>query len=149
MRQFERSSSLRERPDVVWRHATSPAGVNRELRPLLTMTFPPDVEDLVAAAEPGKKAFRSWLLLGGILPVEYDDVTFVEVEPGRRFLERSRLLSQRVWEHERIVEPEGEGCRLTDRLGFEPRIPGTGALYAPIFRLVFRVRHRNLRRLFG
>ena len=63
---------------------------------------------------------RSWILLGGLLPVDYDDLKLAELEPGRRFLERSRTLTFSVWQHERIVEPEGEGrCRVTDRLGFE------------------------------
>jgi hypothetical protein len=133
----------------VWRHAVSPEGVNRELRPLLRMTFPAGTRDLTAGWQAGHRCFRSWLLLGGLLPVEYDDVTFVAVEPGRRFLERSALFSQRVWEHERVVEPAAGGCRLRDRVRFESRLPGLEPLAAPLFRAVFRLRHRNLRRLFG
>ena len=127
----------------------SPEGVNRELRPLLRMTFPSGTSDLTAGWRAGERRFRSWLLLAGLLPVEYDDVAFVEVEPGHRFLERSVLLSQRVWEHERIVEPAPLGCRLTDRLRFVPRAGWLSPLYAPVFRAVFELRHRNLRRIFG
>ena len=136
-------------PEILWIHAVSPAGVNRELRPLLRMTFPPGVSDLTASWRPGERLFRSWLLLGGLLPVEYDDVAFSEVEPGRRFLELSSLLSQRVWAHERIIEPASHGCRLTDRVRFVPRVPWLASSYAPVFKAVFRLRHRNLRRLFG
>ncbi|MGH0035719.1 MAG: hypothetical protein ACQGVK_11905 [Myxococcota bacterium] len=149
MGEFRIASTLAAPPRAVWDHAMSPSGVNRELRPLLRMSFPDDVENIVACWRPGERVFRSWLLLGGFLPVDYDDLAIVEVEPGRRFLERSSLLSQRVWEHERIVEPLGEGCRLTDRIRFEPRLGVLGAVYAPIFRVLFRHRHRNLRRLFG
>lgn len=143
------SSDLAAAPEVVWRHAMSPAGVNRELAPLLRMTFPAGVDDLTAGWQPGRRLFRSWILLGGVLPVEYDDLALAELEPGHRFLERSSLLSQRVWEHERLVEPNGSGCRLTDRLRFEPRLHWLAPAYARVFRLVFRWRHRNLRRLFG
>ncbi len=146
---FSVSSLLDASPEEVWRHATSAEGVNLELRPLLRMTFPAAGDSLLAAWTPGEPLGRSWLLLGGLLPVEYDDVTFVEVEPGRRFLERSPLLSQRVWEHERCVEPAGEGCRVTDRIAFEPRLPLLTPLHAPVFRWVFRHRHHNLRRRFG
>ena len=66
---------------------------------------PADAEDLTDGWRPGQRLFRSWLLVGGLLPVDYDDVSFAEVEPGRRFLERSSLLSQSVWEHERTIEP--------------------------------------------
>ena len=147
--EFVVSSVLSAEPERLWRHAVSPAGVNRELRPLLRMTFPAAGSDLTASWRPGKRLYRSWLLLGGLLPVEYDDVVFEEVEPGRRFLERSSLLSQRVWEHERSIEPAARGSRLTDRVRFEPRARWLGAVQAPLFRTVFRLRHRNLRRLFG
>jgi ligand-binding SRPBCC domain-containing protein len=147
-RELRFSSSLDASPEIVWRHATRPDGVNRELRPLLRMTFPAGLDDLTASWRPGERLFRSWILLGGLLPVEYDDLALVEVEPGRRFLERSSLASQRVWEHERIVEPEGTGCRVTDRIRFVPRIPWLGPLHALAFRMVFRLRHRNLRRTF-
>lgn len=113
------------------------------------MTFPSGVEDLTGSWRPGERVFRSWLLLGGLLPVDYDDVAFVEVEPGRRFLERSSLFSQHVWEHERVIEPASSGCVLSDRVRFEPRAPWLSAVHAPIFEGVFRLRHRNLRRLFG
>lgn len=143
------SSVLRAPPEVVWRHAVSPWGVNRELGPLFHMTFPRDVQDLTASWRPGETLFRSWLLLGRVLPVEFDDLAFAEVDVGRRFLERSTLLSQRVWEHERTISPADGGCVLGDRVRFEPRWPALGPLSRRIFALVFRLRHRNLRRLFG
>jgi len=112
------------------------------------MTFPPGINDLTAAWRPGERLFRSWLLVGGLLPVEYDDVVFQEVEPGQRFLERSSLLTQRLWEHERTIEPTRQGSRVTDRVRFVPRLPWLAALYGPVFQAVFRWRHRKLRRLF-
>jgi ligand-binding SRPBCC domain-containing protein len=77
---------------------------------------------------------------------DYDDLTIVELEPGRRFLERSPMLSMRLWQHERIVEPDGDGCTVTDRLTFEPRVPVPAA---PLIQVLFRHRHRRLRRRFG
>jgi len=136
-------------PAVVWRHAVSPSGVNRELRPLLRMTFPSDIGDLTAPWQPGERLFRSWLLLGGVVPIEYDDIVFEEVESGHRFLERSTLLSQRVWEHERRIEPALGGSRVTDRVRFVPRCPCLAGVYRLVFRAVFRWRHHNLRGLFG
>ena len=152
MRRFEITSELAAGAEEVWAHATSPAGVNYEMAPWLRMTFPRDVEVRTKAWTPGHTLFRSWLLVGGVLPLEYDDVAFVAVDPGRRFLERSTLLSQRVWEHERVVEPlgpSGDACRVTDRLGFEPRIASLGAVYEAVFRRVFAHRHRRLRKRFG
>ncbi|REJ85546.1 MAG: hypothetical protein DWQ36_02875 [Acidobacteria bacterium] len=149
MQQIVRTSRLAAPSDVVWRHAASPQGVNRELAPFLRMTFPPDFDDLTSSWQPGERLFRAWILLLGILPVEYDDLAFVEVEEGRRFLERSELLTQRIWEHERIVEAAGAGCTLTDRVRFEPRVRWLGPLARRIVAALFAWRHRRLRRLFG
>ena len=149
MGELTRTSELACSADEAWRHAASPAGVNDELMPLVRMTFPPGVSDLTEGARPGVRLFRSWLLLGGVLPVEWDDLVFEEVEPGRRFLERSSMATQRVWEHERIVEPTAGGCRVTDRVRWQPRIALLGVLLAPVFRLVFWWRHHRLRRRFG
>ncbi len=149
MGQLVQTSELACSADEAWRHAVSPAGVNYELMPLVRMTFPAGVSDLTDGARPGVRQFRSWLLLGGVLPAEWDDVVFEEVEPGRRFLERSSMATQRVWEHERIVEPTPAGCRMTDRVRWEPRIWLLGVLLAPTFHLTFWWRHRRLRRRFA
>jgi hypothetical protein len=131
---------------VVWGRAVSPEGINHELAPLLRMTMPRGLRgatiDDVAVGEP---LGRAWILLFGFLPVDYDDLALAELEPGRRFLERSSLLSLRFWQHERMVEPIEDGsCRLTDRLTFEPRIPGTRSLARRIVALLFRRRHRRM-----
>ena len=113
------------------------------------MSFPAGVTSITESWAPGERLFRSWLFLLGVVPVEYDDLTFVEVDPSRRFLERSTLLSQRVWEHERTIEPRPAGCVLRDRIRFRARIPLLEGVYDAVFRLVFGLRHRNLRKRFG
>ena len=148
--ELSESSRLATPAEQVWAHALTPAGVNLELRPLARMTFPIDTESLEPSeALLGKPLFRSWILLFGIIPADYDEVTFVEFEDGHRFLECSPMLSQRLWQHERIVEPISGGCRLTDRLKLSPKIAILGPIYERIFRLTFTLRHRNLRKLFG
>jgi hypothetical protein len=95
--------------------------------------------------EPGRIG-RSWLLLFGFIPFDYDDLGIVRVEPGRGFLERSSMLSMRLWEHERTLESlDEERCRLTDRVAWEPRLPLPGAALRPLVGFVFRHRHRRLR----
>jgi ligand-binding SRPBCC domain-containing protein len=97
----------------------------------------------------GERIFRSWVLLFGVLPIDFDDLTLVALEPGSGFHERSRMLSMRIWEHERTLEPSGGGCRIRDRLSFEPRLPGMGPLLERFIRATFAHRHRRLRRQFG
>lgn len=153
MRGFSFSSSLPATAEAVWAHAMSPKGINRELSPLVRMTFPAGTknlqQDFTERWQAGEWLFRSWILLGGVLPLDYDDITLIEVEPGRRFLERSTMLSQRMWQHERTIEPTDFGCRVTDSVMFEPRFAMLGPVYSPIFKMAFRLRHRNLRRVFG
>jgi ligand-binding SRPBCC domain-containing protein len=147
----EVASQLEAAPARVWDRVTSFEGINDELRPLMRMTAPPDVRRL----EPdqvvlGERICRSWVLLFGFIPFDYDDIVLVELEPGRRFHERSTMLSMRSWEHERWIEPGGEGaCTLSDRLTFEPRLPLPGRALVPVVRAIFRHRHRRLRRRFG
>jgi hypothetical protein len=143
-------SHLPAAADLVWRHATRFTGINGELYPWLRMTAPPGVTALdPAGIEPGRPLFRSWLLLAGVLPVEYDDLVLAEIEPGRRFLERSSMLTSRVWQHERTVETVDGGCRLTDRVSFAPRWAPLRPLMEPVVGLLFRHRHRRLSRRYG
>jgi hypothetical protein len=141
------ASTLPAAADLVWRHATRFTGINGELYPWLRMTAPAGVTALdPGTVEPGRPLFRSWLLLGGVVPVEYDDLVIAEIEPGRRFLERSSMLTSRVWQHERTVEPAPGGCRLTDRVSFSPRWEPLRPLMARVIGCLFRHRHRRLAR---
>ena len=147
---FHIASRLRAPPERVWAHATSMAGINHELGPLLRMTHPPGMTSIGDLSPPlGMPLFRSIILLFGVLPIDFDDVTLEVFEPRRSFRERSPTLSQRQWTHERSLEPTDDGVRLLDRITFEPKIPGAGAILAPLLHLVFRNRHRKLVGLFG
>ena len=152
----EQASRLAAPAGEVWDWALTPAGINYELGPWLRMTVPPGLRGRnVADVRPGERPGRSWLLLSGVLPVDYDDLGIVELEPGRRFLERSTMATMRLWQHERVIEPAGEGaCGITDRLSFELRrplaaMPGSARLARAIVAFVFRHRHRRLRARFG
>lgn len=136
--------------EAVWARAIDPEGINYELRPLMRMTVPKGAEDFgLDDLEPGRIG-RSWIFLFGLIPFDYDDLCIVRVEPGRSFLERSSMLSMRLWEHERTLTPMGAGrCRIEDRLAWEPRLPLPGAWLRPVVRAIFQHRHRRLRRVYG
>ena len=148
--QVEMRSRLDASRERVWERVTTLEGISDELMPIMRMTAPADVdalrpEDIV----PGQRLFRSWVLLFGLIPFDYDDITIERIEPGHGFHERSKMLSQRVWEHQRWLEPDGDGCLVTDRLRFEPRLGLPGRWVEPLIRAIFRHRHRRLRRHFG
>ena len=148
--EIEVSSELGAGAEAVWARAIDPAGINYELRPLMRMTVPGGAANFgLDEAEPGHVG-RSWILLFGLVPFDYDDLNVVRLDPGRGFLERSTLLSQPLWEHERTLEPLGDDrCRITDRVAWEPRPPLPGAWLRPLIGFVFRHRHRRLQRAFG
>lgn len=134
----------------VWARVSTMQGVNAELAPLVRMTHPPGMDRLdPARIRLGERLFRSWILLFGVLPIDYDDLTLVRLEPGRGFLEDSPFLSQRRWVHERTLDAVPGGCRVTDRVSFEPRLPVGGRILQAVFHAVFRHRHRRLRRAFA
>ena len=149
MRGFTVESRLRASRETLWEHATNPRELNHEFSPFLRMTFPEGVQDLAAGVSLGERVCRSWILLFGFLPVEYDDLTFVEIDPGHRFLERSSMLSQRRWEHERLLVDDGDGTRLTDRIEFEAKLRFLEPIYRLVFRATFAWRHHRLRARFG
>jgi len=147
---FEISSVLQADVDAIWTHCSSMKAVSRELRPLIRMTYPSGADSIaVDPFVPGKVLFRSWLLLFGFVPVDRSDLTLVEMDRGRRFLERSPMLSQELWEHERLLESVAEGTRVTDRLEWHGRFPGASATFALTVPILFRWRHRRLRKIFG
>jgi hypothetical protein len=108
------------------------------------MTHPRAIPALTPESfPPGRVAFRSWILLFGVVPVEYDDVTLVELVAGRGFREASRMMLVREWRHSREVSPEGaECCSLRDEVALVPRWRPTGPLLYRAYRLVFALRHR-------
>ena len=141
MRSFRVSSVVSAAPDAVWARATTLAGVNAELWPIARMT---------GEGEIGEGALgRSWVLAGGVLPIDYDDICLEAVEPGRGFRERSRMGSCRAWHHDRTLIPLPGGTRVVDEVAFAPRVPGSGGMLAFVFEATFRWRHRRLRRMWA
>lgn len=146
---LELSSHVAASADDVWKRISSFAGVNQELGPWLRMTSPQGAIIDVEAVPIGERWFRSRLLLLGLLPVDYDDLTFVSITPGRGFHERSTMRSMRVWEHERTLEPAGTGTIVRDRLAFVPRVRFATGMQRALVAWTFRRRQRRLAAYFS
>ena len=149
------ASTLSAPAEAVWARAVTPEGINDELRPLMRMTMPPSMRAKTIDEVPlGEPLGRSWILLFGLVPVDYDNLGLAERGPGFRFLERSTMLSMSAWEHERTVAQAGDGCEITDRLAFRLRrplavVPGSARLAGAIVARLFAHRHRRLARYWG
>jgi ligand-binding SRPBCC domain-containing protein len=139
------SSELRTPAPQVWAQISTMAGVNRELWPIV-MTAPRGMR-IDGATPLGTVAFRSLLLLGGVLPMDLHWLRMESVTPGEGFQEASWSLTEREWRHRRRLQPTSGGCRIEDELDFTPRF--AAALLSRIVRHTFLRRHRRLGRWFG
>lgn len=134
-------------PNELWNWSTSVRGVEAEMRPLLKLHFPAGMTHIPQDdASLGKVLGNCEFLLFGILPVDLSRLTFVEIEPGRRFVEQSRLLSMKSWRHERVIAHGLDGTRVVDTLEFTPRF-AAGIVKWFVSRM-FEHRHVMLRRQF-
>jgi len=134
----------------VWRRVTSVTGFRDEFAPWFRVGIPRGVESLTTATAPlGRPLGRVWVLLLGFIPVDYDDITLVSLDPGLGFHECSPMLTQREWVHKRRLEPTDSATVLTDDISFVPRRGVPGSLYRAVTVRIFRHRHRRLQRWFG
>ena len=150
-RNIQVSSCVRAAPVDVLDRVSRIEGVNQELWPFMRMTMPREHAGRSLFEAPlGEHLFRSVMILFGLLPVDYDDIMLVSMDPSSGFVESSTMLSMRTWRHERRVTTSGSGgSRIADTLTFTPRVPGTGPLLETIVSALFHHRHRRLARLFG
>jgi ligand-binding SRPBCC domain-containing protein len=150
---IERQSIVDAPAEQVWARVVTPAGINDELRPWMTMSMPRGAESLTVDNVPiGTPIGRCWMRLFGVVPFDYDLLKIAELQPGRGFREESTMLSMRRWRHERSVTPDDDGKAVVrDRITFQLRAPMR--LLTPIvaagLRALFGHRHRRLQRHFA
>jgi ligand-binding SRPBCC domain-containing protein len=142
------ASTLPAPRQAVWQWITSWAGIRRETMPYFAMTAPRGMRSIAEVqVVPGQRLFRSYLLFGGLLPLDILDLTVIALEPGRGFTERSPMLSMKQWQHQReILDAPGGAVALVDTLTFQPRL-ARGLTRWFVTRL-FEHRHAVLRRAF-
>lgn len=150
------TSTLPVAQRTVWERITTTEGINDEIWPVLRMTVPRAFAGLtIDDVEPPRTLGRSWLLAGGVLPVDYDLITIEALDPPEMFLEHSTMLMFSEWVHERRVRAvAADRSVLQDLVSWR----GRGALNRtePMRRLqasflgaLFRHRHERLARHFG
>jgi hypothetical protein len=103
-------SEVSASPPKVWEWITSLKGISSEMRPFFRMSAPKrvaSIEDLDIV--PGRTLFRSRVFLFGFIPVDYSDITLIEIERGSGFVEESPMGSMRLWRHERRIVPTPGG----------------------------------------
>ena len=138
-------SSVPRSPAELWDWSTSVEGVETEMGPVLKLDFPKGMTHIPRDGSGlGRPLGNCRFLLFGVVPVDLSRLTFTEMEPGRRFVEQSPLLSMKSWRHERIITPGADGTHVVDRLEFTPRF--AGPIVGWCIERFFRHRHAMLQK---
>lgn len=145
---FSISSELHASKEQVWRDIFDMKKINEELFPLARMTYPKDI-NWIHPVETKQVLFGSWILLFGVLPVDQHFLRFEEVKEGTGFHEYSYSIMHHFWRHQRNLETKGQKTILTDEVEFAPQAPALGLLMKAMYKLVFRNRHRQLRKRYN
>lgn len=149
---FSKTSEVLAPVDKVWGRLITQEGINHEMRPYLKMTMPKSFRGKsIGDVSPGTHVGKSLLLLFGVIPFGYDDITIAQIQPGRMFREESAMTGMRTWIHLRTLEPVGERTMVTDAITVVPRlpIPGLGRLLGAVIGAFFWHRHRRLKGYFA
>lgn len=149
---FRKVSEIDCPVDQVWERVTTQEGINDEMGPYLKMTMPRQFRGRsIADVTPGTRIGKSFLLLFGILPFGFDDITIARIDSGRMFREESIMTGMRIWVHHRTLEPVGNKTIVTDEITLAPQapmglIPGWGKVMSRVLSAFFSHRHRRLNR---
>jgi hypothetical protein len=148
-RSFEIRSDLAIEASEFWSKA-SLSSVNWELAPLVRLTSPPEWQHLPFADwRVGAELFQCWILLFGFLPIDRHMFRLRETSPEFGFREGSSSWINKEWNHDRTICAHERGCRVIDHVSVLSRVPVIAPLLMPIYRLIFRHRHRRLRQKYG
>ena len=149
-REIEIQSDLIQSLEYVWDSINTFNFVNYELSPIMKMTTPNEFRNKKLEEFPiNTTVFRSWILLFGVIPIDYSDVRLVYVKRTIGFEERSEMFSSKEWNHRRTLISTKYGCRLVDRIRFNPRNQIVGIFIFVLIKILFFNRHKRLRKKFG
>lgn len=149
MPSFILSTELQTTPASFWQ-GMSMAAVNAELWPLVRMTVPHNWKSCpLEQWATGQPLFRSVILLFGVVPVDIHSLQLAHIDPERGFVEKSSSWVNKQWQHERRTEATRSGCIVTDTVTVQGRIAWLAALLLPVYKMVFRHRHRRLAGFYG
>ena len=146
---LEIQSAIDAELSLVASEALCMTGVNRELFPLVRMTSPLAWRDKPLKDWPrNRQVFSSAILLFGFLPVDLHRFKLESVWDNG-FEERSESVLNSEWEHRRTIDRQGMCSVVCDRVVFRSRVRILGKILLPVYRAIFRHRHRRLRARYG
>ncbi len=149
LRTVTASSVLPASTSSVWRQVGSMQGVNEELYPWLSMSYPRTNDEYrFDTCEVGSPLFTATIRLFCFIPYDRHRLRFTRLVPGEGFREESTSWTMRQWIHVRTLAGTSGGTQITDQVSFEPRIRVIGWLAGILVTAAFRHRHSRLRKRF-
>ena len=107
--------------DDVSTRTASVEGINDELRPWLKMTIPRHLRDRTLDDGPlGVRLGRSWVLLFGLIPFDYDDLVLAERRKVGVFSRPPQRSRCRAGNTSACWGPESKAARLPTLCAFSP-----------------------------
>lgn len=147
---FNIESEINSDKKNVWKHITRMKNVNAELMPFARMTYPKEMSEIGANEVPLKQTlFKSVVLFFGFIPADIHCLSFDKIDYGTAFYENSVTVIHRYWKHTRTVHERNGKTFVQDEVNFLPRIFPMGYLLLPLIKVIFRNRHKNLKRYFA
>ncbi|HLP19769.1 MAG TPA: hypothetical protein VK174_05685 [Chitinophagales bacterium] len=143
-------SEVNATKEILWQHITLMKNVNGELMPFAKMTYPQHMAEIGGREVPLQVVlFKSVILLFGFMPIDLHYLRLDKLEYGTAFYENSYSLQHQYWKHTRTIIEHDAKVFVCDELHFGPRIFFMGYLLLPIYKMIFRHRHKQLRRYFA
>jgi ligand-binding SRPBCC domain-containing protein len=148
MQQLRFQTDINVDPDLFWKRQ-SIATISQEMGPWLRMTAPPHYRQIQLLDWRGDNTlFASWVLLFGLIPIDRHSFEKIVFPAEREFIETSSSWNNKHWQHRRLVTATENGCSVIDELIFTPRMHWMTPLVTLIVNMVFKNRHRNLKKFY-
>lgn len=145
MQTFEIESYLTVDAALLAQEILNMSAVNDELRPLLTMSVPEYWHSIPISDWPvNKPLFHSTIYLCGVFPVDRHYFTFSHTS-SLGFIESSYSLMNTKWHHERTIKHKGNGAMVKDIVIYQSKLCILGRLSMPLYKAIFKHRHRRLK----
>ena len=147
---FSIKSEINTTKEILWQHITQMQHVNAELMPYAKMTYPADRSKIGTQDVPLHQVlFKSVILLFGFIPVDLHYLSLDKIDAGTAFYENSYSLQHYYWKHTRTIIESDAKAYVRDELHFAPRISFLGYVLLPVYKIIFRNRHRQLQQYFA
>jgi len=93
-----------------------------EMRPWMRMTVPRQIHNLAdVALEPGRRWFRSYILLFGIVPIDYSDLTLLELRSKARRMKVEHGVGLVVVDYLQLIRGTGRSESRQEEISFISR----------------------------